>query len=251
MDKKIYFNGNEVSSNAIKSFSGKWFFLSNFYRCTVPYNGIEYKSSEAAFQAQKTLDDQERLKFVNVTPSESKHLGRSVKLRSDWEEVKDNIMFDIVKSKFDNNSDLKIELLETGDRDLFEGNTWNDKYWGVVHTENELIGKNNLGKILMKLREEYQNTGSVIIGKCRDEELHEEAHEAGPIVKNKTKEQVQQECKYGDVFTTEEFWMHVEYGSFNEYDGTGYYHDGENETDLSVWNYPNKKGMPYVCWYNK
>ena len=70
-------------------------------------------------------------------------------------------------------------------------------------------------------------------------------------IKIKTKEQVQQECEYGDVFTTEEFWKYVENGSFNEYDGEGYYHDGENETNLCVWCYPNKKGMPYVCWYNK
>lgn len=67
----------------------------------------------------------------------------------------------------------------------------------------------------------------------------------------KTKEQVQKECKYGDVFTTDEFWDLVEGGMFNEYDGEGYYHDGIAETDLSVWNPRVGEGMPYICWYNK
>lgn len=71
----------------------------------------------------------------------------------------------------------------------------------------------------------------------------------------KTKEQVQQENNIGDVFTTAEFAEYVERGSFNPYDGNGYFHDGEKETTISVWNQQitSKEAMryPYVCWYNK
>ena len=42
--------------NVINRFGGEYSFLSNFYQCTVTYDGITYGSSEAAFQAQKTLD---------------------------------------------------------------------------------------------------------------------------------------------------------------------------------------------------
>lgn len=44
--------------NIIDLFDGEYAFLSNFYLCKVKYNGIEYKHSEGAFQAQKTLNEQ-------------------------------------------------------------------------------------------------------------------------------------------------------------------------------------------------
>ena len=51
----------------------------------------------------------------------------------------------------------------------------------------------------------------------------------------KTKEQVQAETTCGGVvFTLDEFCDAVEQGSFNSYDGLGYFHDGEVETDMCV-----------------
>jgi hypothetical protein len=38
------------------------------------------------------------------------------------------------------------------DARLVEGNTWNDRYWGVCRG----VGQNKLGHLLMKLREEYK-----------------------------------------------------------------------------------------------
>lgn len=51
----------------------------------------------------------------------------------------------------------------------------------------------------------------------------------------KSKEQVQKEglvakCG-GDVYILEEFIEYVENGCFIPYDGVGYFHDGEKETD--------------------
>ena len=153
---KLYYDGKEVANDAITSFSGIYFYLSNFSRYYTPYDKIVYGSSEAAFQAQKTLDKSERYsKFTDVEPGIAKKLGRQVKLRPDWEEVKDDLMYEIVKSKFDNNPEIKRLLVDTGNRELYEGNYWNDKYWGVVTEGDKLVGKNKLGKILMKVREEY------------------------------------------------------------------------------------------------
>ena len=64
-------------------------------------------------------------------------------------------MYNVIKAKFDYNNKLKEKLLDTGNKELYEGNTWGDKYWGVVKEGNELVGKNHLGKLLMKLSEEY------------------------------------------------------------------------------------------------
>lgn len=138
----------------IDTFRDKYLFLSNLSQAKIKYNGLEFKSSEAAFQAQKVLDDEERIPFTKLAPKEAKRRGRQVKLRPDWEDVKDDIMEEVVRAKFSQNEGLKIKLLATGDATLIEGNTWNDRYWGVDIKTGE--GQNRLGKILMKIRSEYQ-----------------------------------------------------------------------------------------------
>ena len=71
----------------------------------------------------------------------------------------------------------------------------------------------------------------------------------------KTKEQVQSEIGFGDVYTIEEFFDCVKCGSFIPYDGVGYFHDGDKETARSVWSEDisllELKNYPYVCWYNR
>lgn len=71
----------------------------------------------------------------------------------------------------------------------------------------------------------------------------------------KTIEQVRAEMEFGDVFTKEEFGRLAGVGWFIPSDGTGRFHDGENETDVSVWDNSltpeDVEKYPYVCWYNK
>lgn len=136
----------------IASFRGENYFLSNYYSAPVTYDGITYKNNEAAFQAQKCQNKDDRILFSQLSPNEAKPLGRHVDLRSDWEEVKTQIMYEIVFAKFSQNEDLKRKLLATGDRLLEEGNTWGDRIWGTVNGK----GENRLGKILMKIREELR-----------------------------------------------------------------------------------------------
>lgn len=135
----------------IDSFKGKYFFLSNFYSTPVCYQGILYQNAEAAFHAQKDLSRREE--FAGLNPSEAKRLGRRVKLRSDWEQIKDDIMFDVVYYKFSQNKELAEQLIGTGDQELVEGNDWNDRYWGVCRG----VGKNKLGQILQRVRSELKD----------------------------------------------------------------------------------------------
>lgn len=135
----------------INNFRGKYYFLSNFYEAPVTWNGLTYLNNEAAFQSAKTFSDREC--FTNLDPSSAKKLGRRVQLRDDWEDVKNDIMYEICKAKFSQNIELKKKLLATGDKRLEEGNTWGDKIWGTVNG----VGENRLGKILMKIREELRN----------------------------------------------------------------------------------------------
>ncbi len=133
----------------INLFDGEYAFLSNFYECPVEYNGLKFLSSEAAFQAQKTLIETEQIKFTTLNPSQSKRLGRKVTLREDWEDVKVQIMHEICRAKFTQNPELAQKLIATGNKTLVEGNTWNDTFWGVCRG----VGENNLGQILMRVRE--------------------------------------------------------------------------------------------------
>ena len=135
----------------ISKFEGNYYFLSNFYSAPITYNGITYKNNEAAFQAQKC--PYRVHEFTDLEPSEAKRLGRRVKLREDWEEVKDRVMYEIVRAKFRQNKLLKMLLLQTGTRTLVEGNWWNDTYWGVCKGK----GENKLGQILMRVREELKD----------------------------------------------------------------------------------------------
>lgn len=138
--------------NKIDKFRGENFFLSNFYGIEVKgIDGRIYPSAEHAFQAAKTLDDDER-RILQVCPTcaEVKQRGKKVKLRSDWETVKDDVMTQIVRDKFTRNEYLRARLVATGDNYLEEGNNHGDRYWGTVKGE----GENHLGKILMKVRGE-------------------------------------------------------------------------------------------------
>jgi len=78
----------------------------------------------------------------------AKKRGRKVTMREDWDQVKIPIMEDLLSQKF-SDPVLAKKLVETGDSQLVEGNWWGDVFWGVCRGE----GQNNLGKILMKIRE--------------------------------------------------------------------------------------------------
>ena len=141
------------SKYAITAFRGAYAFLSNFYESPVTFHGLTYQSAEAAFQAQKCLTEEEKQEFAALTPIKAKRIGRQVTLRSDWDEVKLALMEEIVRTKFSENETLKNMLLATGDAQLKEGNTWNDTFWGIDQKTGS--GENHLGKILMKIRDEF------------------------------------------------------------------------------------------------
>jgi ribA/ribD-fused uncharacterized protein len=133
----------------INKFEGEHAFLSNFFFAPVVIDGMTFPTSENAFQAMKAESRADRVQFRELTPGQAKRLGRKIKMRSDWETIKIDIMKLIVVEKFDQNPGLRLALMKTGDANLVEGNDWNDTFWGVCHG----VGKNHLGKILMEVRE--------------------------------------------------------------------------------------------------
>jgi ribA/ribD-fused uncharacterized protein len=128
----------------------------------VEYQGILYPTSEHAYQAAKTEDIQLR-RFIATrlqTPNEAKRYGQTIKLRPNWEQIKVNIMKEIVWLKFQQNEGIRNLLICTDGEQLFEGNTWGDNFWGVdlrALYDNNIVGENHLGKILMEVRSYFIN----------------------------------------------------------------------------------------------
>ncbi|MGI9570362.1 MAG: NADAR family protein [Desulfobulbia bacterium] len=136
---------------------GKYRFLSNFYPAPLVWRGEKYDTSEHAYQAEKFImrDPEYAEEIRNAkTAGKAKRLGQRPRpLDEDnkwWDDMKYKRMENIVRAKFKQNWKLRWKLRMTGKRELIEGNTWGDTYWGVCDD----VGENHLGKILMKIREE-------------------------------------------------------------------------------------------------
>ncbi len=98
---------------------------------------------------------QEKIRQI-ASPMDAALEGRNRQnpLRSDWEEVKDEVMHQALRMKFRQNPDIAKELLATGDAIIIE-HTQNDAYWA---DGGDGSGKNKLGLLLMQVREELKNS---------------------------------------------------------------------------------------------
>ena len=129
--------------------------FSNFSSHGVEMEGNWYPTIEHYFQAMKFPGHEQAEKIrLAKTPAIAKKLGRTrdVKLRSDWEEVKIEIMRQAVRQKFRTHRQLTELLLATGNEPLVEAAPM-DYFWGRGRSGS---GKNWLGKILMEVRTELR-----------------------------------------------------------------------------------------------
>ncbi len=139
----------------IEKLTGKWAALSNFHM----ENRAKARSAEHIFQAAKTEDPAERTHILTrEKPGQAKFAGKRCTLRKDWELLKVDIMEEILRRKFAD-ATLNNILQETGDAEIVEGNHWHDNFWGQCLCGkrakcNPGQGKNILGNLLMKIREE-------------------------------------------------------------------------------------------------
>ena len=147
----------------IKGFVGGYEFLNNFYEVPFTYKGLTYHNSEAAYQAQKCINDGDKIKFTGVQGKTAKFIGQKLAVREDWDKIKIAIMYDVCRAKFKQNKWLMKQLVKTKGLELINENTCNETFWGTCKG----IGENNLGKLLMRIRDEYiekeQATGNINI----------------------------------------------------------------------------------------
>lgn len=136
----------------IEQFAGEYRWLSNFWLVEIEYEGIKYPSVEHFYVAMKTTDIELRKEISELeTSGKAKRFGRTMSIRSDWDDIKVQIMEYGLRQKY-SQEPFKSKLLSTVGLDIEEGNTWNDTWWGVNLDTGE--GKNILGKLIMKIRGE-------------------------------------------------------------------------------------------------
>ncbi|ACK66134.1 conserved hypothetical protein [Rippkaea orientalis PCC 8801] len=136
--------------------ANEWFELSNFYPFgLIDDDGLYWPTVEHYFQAMKFLgkeyqDYREKIRQA-LSPGNAKKLGqtRELPLRTDWEQVKEDIMLIALRKKF-SYAKMKQILLATENRHLYENSPY-DYYWGIG---KDHTGKNRLGELLMQVRKE-------------------------------------------------------------------------------------------------
>jgi ribA/ribD-fused uncharacterized protein len=130
--------------------------FSNFAAYSIELKGKQWPTSEHYFQAQKfAVSEHEEAVRQAKSPMLAARMGRdrSRPLRADWESIKDDVMLEVVRAKFEQHADIRAVLLATGDATIVE-HTDNDSYWG---DGGDGSGRNMLGSILMEVRAELRH----------------------------------------------------------------------------------------------
>lgn len=144
----------------ITLFREEYRFLSNFHQCPFVYQGLTYPNAEAAFQAQKCSNEEDKVNYtLQKNPVRVKQMGKKEPtLPKDWDSISYDIMSDILHAKF-SVPELAEKLIATGEAYLEEGNHWHDNRWGKCTCKkcSAKESQNHLGKILMEIRTELQN----------------------------------------------------------------------------------------------
>lgn len=136
------------------------YFLSNYFPAQVQLWGMTFPSAESAYQAAKFAQQPQLMaQFTRFNGEAAKKAAHQFKRnqRPDWYAVKEAVMLDVLRAKFQQNPELRNLLLATGDVYLVN-HTKHDAYWGDAGNGK---GKNRLGYLLMQVRGEMGGVGIV------------------------------------------------------------------------------------------
>jgi ribA/ribD-fused uncharacterized protein len=142
----------------------EFYVLSNFSAFNLKMLGITFATSEHAYHWMKFRHPTGPgwvQNEIETAPSAHEAFKAAERLkryrRPDWDDVKVEIMRDILRAKVDQHEYVRRKLLETGDRELIE-DSWRDDFWGWGPYRD---GRNVLGKLWMEVRAELRAAGAV------------------------------------------------------------------------------------------
>ncbi len=134
--------------------------FSNFSWHPISMVGAHWPTVEHYYQSRKFVGTKfdylvSKIQFA-ATPEEAAALGRQqiYAPHSQWGEQKCGVMYAAVQQKFLTHRNLQLVLLDTGDQEIVEDSPV-DYFWGCG---GDRSGTNHLGRILMRIRAELQQT---------------------------------------------------------------------------------------------
>jgi len=136
----------------IAFFHGAYRFLSNAWYAPVDLAGISYPTVEHAYQAARTADPRVRSRILTLSAAQARQLGRVTPARPNWFSLRLPVMEELVRQKFLRYPHLAGKLLETYPDELRNSTLDGDDFWGVDAATG--AGRNHLGRILMKVRDD-------------------------------------------------------------------------------------------------
>ena len=151
------------TENEVFFYEQDFYVLSNFSAFTLYWRGLRFDTSEAAYHWEKFTDQDGALVDVRairhaILTAPSAHEAFKIAERNkahrrpDWDDVKLEIMLNILREKVAQHEYVRRKLLATGDRCLIE-NSWRDDFWGWGPNRD---GKNMLGTLWMRVRAELR-----------------------------------------------------------------------------------------------
>ena len=147
----------EKMDDVIGFYPREFYPLDNFSSFKVEYNGYLYSSAEEAFQANIFINEYPKI-ADEIKNSHSAHEAQKIRFKYEnnvklsTNEILE-LMENILRCKLEQNPYVLKKLLETKDYKIVEDSPKDDYWgWGINRT-----GENQLGKLWMKLRDEYKN----------------------------------------------------------------------------------------------
>lgn len=143
-------------NDKISRFDGEYRWLSNFAPVSIYINNFNYPSVEHAYMSCKSDSVLWKIYCSSSAnpPSYVKRESFKQKLVDDWDNIKSDVMLNCLRKKFSDPHYSEL-LLSTGDVELEEGNWWGDDFWGICLKKG--TGRNVLGKLIMRVRDELRD----------------------------------------------------------------------------------------------
>ncbi len=146
-----------TSGKIVGFYEREFYCFSNFSSFAVRWKGKLWPTSEHAYQAAHFFATAPAL-AAKILKARSAHdalkLARAntAKFPNNWDDVRFDIMTDIVRHKVQQHPYVQYKLMLTGKRLLIE-DSFRDAVWGWGPRKT---GRNELGKIWMKIRDELR-----------------------------------------------------------------------------------------------
>lgn len=137
----------------------EFFVFDNFSSFRVLVDGVLYCTAEHAYQALKFIKSAPEI-AKQITESYSAHDAQKIayanrdKQDKNWNEKRLDVMERLLRLKIEQNPYVKKKLLQTGNYTICEDSP-KDDFWGIGANRQ---GRNELGKLWMKLRKELRDS---------------------------------------------------------------------------------------------